>query len=94
MNLQQMQAQIDQQRIKIDAEKIKAEQALKDKEIETKAATEKYKVDNETAIEGAYLQLKKAEVAINDENTKTQLLMGMIQKKMELSSRSKENIKD
>lgn len=94
MNLQQMQAQIDQQRIRIDAEKAKADQALKAKEMETKAATEKYKVDNETAIEGAYLQLKKAEVAINDENSKTQLLMGMIQKKMELSSRSKENIKD
>ena len=86
-------AQIDQQKLQLEAQKLEQDGHLTNKGIDITAQTKKYEVDMNTSVEMAYLQLQQQELAINDQNQKTAMLLDSVQKQIQLRQ-SKEKIKD
>lgn len=93
MALAQLKAQVDQQKMAIEKQKADQESALWNKDIETGAATAKYATDKDYEIELLYLDAQQKEMAIQDRNNKTAMLLDTIQTEMKLGQQ-KEKVKD
>lgn len=93
MAIAQLKAQVESQ--KIEAQKAKADQesALWNKDIEVGAMTAKYATDKDYEIEMKYLAAQQQEMAIQDRNNKTAMLLDTIQTEMKLGQ-AKEKVKD
>jgi hypothetical protein len=95
IQLEQVKMQADQYQAQLKAQVETQKAEAQAQQAAMKSADDRYAVDNETAIEQAYLRFEYDQLAINQANNKTKLLLDKADRAIKVfESRSKEKVKD